>query len=501
MMSKRFVSIWLPYLVTDWLALKKPGIEKIPFVICAQLHGRMIITAANMLAESKGIFKGMALADARAIYPTLEKFDDKPELVDKMLQRLAEWCIRFTPVAAVDPLGGVILDVTGCSHLWGGDKSYLSEIIKRIQEKGFHVKAAMADTIGAAWAMARFRNNSCIIHPGKHIESLQTLPPESLRLEVETVERLHKLGLHQVKDILIMKRATLRRRFGDRIIQRINEAVGTQQEFLTPVVPVQCYQERLPCIEPIVRIEGIEIALKQLLETLCTKLRNEGKGVREVLFKGYRVDSKQVSVCISTSGATTNVQHLFKLFGLKLPFIEPALGIELFLLEATKTEDHTPLQEDIWKQGGNLQDHRISELIDRLAGRIGSSAIYRYLPDEHYLPELSIKKTTSLKEHPSTTWHTARPRPIQLLHTPEQIEVTAPVPDYPPMNFRYKGKLHKILHADGPERIEQAWWIRDGQHRDYYSVQDEEGCKYWLFRLGHYDTAKTYSWYLHGFFA
>jgi len=500
-MSKRYVSIGLPYLVTDWFAIRKPGIDKTAFVVSASSHGRMIITAANMLAESKGIFKGMALADARAIYPPLEKFDDIPGLVDKMLQRLAEWCIRFTPVAAVDSLGGVILDATGCSHLWDGDKPYLSEIIKRIQEKGFHVKAAMADTIGAAWALARFRKASCIIHPGKHIEALQTLPPESLRLESETVERLHKLGLHQVKDILSMKRTTLRRRFGDHIIQRINEAIGTQQEFITPVIPVLPYQERLPCLEPIVRIEGIEIALQQLLDTLCIKLRNEGKGIRELVFKGYRVDGKEVSVSISTSGATTNVQHLFKLFELKLSSIEPALGIELFVLEATKVEDHSPLQEDIWKQGGSLQDHRISELVDRLAGRIGSNAIYRYLPVEHYLPELSVQKTTSLTEIPSTTWQTARPRPIQLLPVPEQIEVTAPVPDYPPMMFRYKGKLHKIIHADGPERIEQAWWIRDGQHRDYYAVQDQDGCRYWVYRLGHYDVAKTYSWYIHGFFA
>lgn len=498
---KRFVSIWLPYLITDWFALKKPGIEKNAFVVSASSHGKMVITAANMLAESKGICKGMSLADARAIYPSLRHFNDVPGLVEKILQRLAEWCIRFTPVTAVDPFGGVVLDVTGCSHLWGGDKAYLSDIIKRIHAKGFHVKAAMADTIGAAWAVARFRKTSCVIHAGKHVEALQTLPPESLRFDSETTERLHKLGLHQVRDILGMKGTTLRRRFGNIVIERINQAVGTAQEFITPVIPVEPYLERLPCLEPITTIEGIEIALQQLLETLCNKLKAEGKGVRELHFVCYRIDSKVLTTSIGTSAATINVKHLFRLFEDKLSTIEPDLGIELFTLEATKFEDHQSSQEEIWKQGGGLTNNKLSELVDRLSIRIGTSAIFRYLPDEHYLPERSFKKTISLKDVAASEWKIERPRPVQLLTSPERIEVTAPVPDYPPLNFRYQGKLHKIIKADGPERIEQEWWISDGQHRDYYAVQDEEGCRYWLFRSGHYDAAKTYEWFLHGIFA
>jgi protein ImuB len=498
---KRFVSLWLPYLVTDWFALKNPGIEKMPFVIKTASHNRMIVSSANMLAESKGITTGITLADARAIYPALQSFDEVPGIADKILQRLAEWCIRFSPITSVDPFGGVVIDATGCAHLWGSDKAYLSDIIRRIQSRGFHVKAAMADTIGAAWAVARFRKTSCVIHTGKHVEALQTFPPESLRFDTETTERLHKLGLHQVRDILGMKGTTLRRRFGYVVIERINQAVGTAQEFITPVIPVEPYIERLPCLEPIARIEGIEIALQRLLESLCKKLISEGKGARELVFRSYRIDNKQIDVSIGTSAATTNVHHLFKLFEQKLSSIEPALGIELFTLEATKFEDHQSSQEEIWKQAGGLTNNKLSELIDRLSIRIGTSAIFRYLPDEHYLPERSFKKTLSLKDVAASGWKIERPRPVQLLSAPERIEVTAPVPDYPPLNFRYKGKLHKIIKADGPERIEQEWWIYDGQHRDYYAVQDEEGGRYWLFRSGHYDAAKTYTWFIHGIFA
>ena len=129
---KRFVSIWFPSLATDWFELRRPELKKIAFVLVQPSHGRMIITAANYLAKKKGIKQGTVLADARAIFPSLQYFDDKPNLVPQLLQRITEWCIRFTPCASVDPPGGIILDATGCSHLWGGDEAYILDIVKRL---------------------------------------------------------------------------------------------------------------------------------------------------------------------------------------------------------------------------------------------------------------------------------------------------------------------------------------------------------------------------------
>ena len=192
-------------------------------------------------------------------------------------------------------------------------------------------------------------------------------------------------------------------------------------------------------------------------------------------------------------------RHLFKLFEIKLSTIEPALGIELFVLEAPKVEDHFPLQEKLWEGSGGLEDERLSELLDRLSSKTGVQAT-RYLPDEHYWPERSLKPASSLIEKLTTEWRKDKLRPLQLLAIPERIEVTAPIPDYPPMLFQHKGKLHRIIKADGPERIEQEWWLQQGQHRDYYRVEDESGNRYWLFRLGHYDD-KKFQWFIHGFFA
>jgi protein ImuB len=513
-MSKRFVSIWFRHLVTDWFTLReikagndsgesKPDLKHVPFVLKASSHGRMIITAANAKAEMIGISRGMVLADARAIVPNLEVRDDKPELIDKLLRRLGEWCIRFTPVAAIDPPDGIFLDASGCSHLWGGDESYLAEIARKLNSRGYDVRVAIADTPGVAWAVARFSKQSVpavSIPSGQQIEALLALPPEALRLEAATVERLHKLGLHQIRQFMTIPRSSLRRRFGPHFIMRLDMALGREIEMIEPLQTIEPYHERLPCLEPIVTATGIEIALQQLLETLCLRLQQAQKGLRTAVFKCYRVDGKILQVDIATNSPSHSVKHLFKLFEIKIPTIAPGLGIELFVLEAQKVEDHFPQQEKMWAGSGGLEDIRLSELIDRLSGRFGESSIHRYIADEHYWPERSFKSAASLHEKSSSPWRWDKQRPLQLLRIPERIDVTSLLPDYPPILFRYKGKLHDIRRADGPERIEQEWWLQRGQHRDYYRVEDEDGYRYWIFRLGHYDD-KMYRWFIHGFFA
>ncbi len=500
-MPKRFLTIWFRYLKTDWITRCQPRLQALPFVLAAPDHGRMVITAVNALANRQGINTGMVVADARVIIPSLEVLDDNPGLSIKLLKALGEWCIRYTPVVGIDPPEGLILDVTGCAHLWGGEKEYIITINKRFKELGYHIRIALADTIGAAWAIARFGKDSPIADSGQQAKALLSLPPAALRLETDTLERLEKLGLRSIHHFIAMPRAALRRRFGQSFIQRLDQALGNEEEMIQPLQPIESFQERLPCLEPIVTARGIEIALQRLLEKLCLRLQHQSKGLRTVLLKCYRVDGKTQTVEIGTHRASRNTAHLFKLFELKLTNIEPDPGIELFILEAPKVEEVSPLQENLWKVNGGLDNIEIAELVDRLAGKMGAHCIQRYVPDEHYWPERSFKSAVSLHEKLATNWKLDRPRPLHLLAKPELIEVTAPIPDYPPMLFRHKGNLHKIIKADGPERIEQEWWLQQGQHRDYYCVEDEEGRRYWLFRLGHYDTQKSVQWFIHGFFA
>jgi protein ImuB len=210
------------------------------------------------------------------------------------------------------------------------------------------------------------------------------------------------------------------------------------------------------------------------------------------------VDGKTVQVEIGTNRPSHHTGHLFKLFQLKVGEIEPGLGIELFVLEASKVEELSPYQEKLWNESGGLEDERLFELLDRIGVKTGVQPL-RYLPAEHYWPERSYKPAISLVEEPHITWGLGKLRPLLLFKIPQPVEVTAPIPDYPPMLFRYRGKLHRVVRADGPERIAEEWWLQKGPHRDYYRVEDEAGNRYWLFRSGHYHESES-RWFMHGVF-
>ncbi|RYD56379.1 MAG: DNA polymerase Y family protein [Sphingobacteriales bacterium] len=498
-MAKRFVAIWFCHLMADWIVRRNPNLAKVPFVLAMPERGRMVIKAVNKAAHSKGIHSGMVVADCRAILPGLQVFDYNPEQKEKLLNALAEWCMRYTPIAAVDEADGLILDVSGCTHLWGGEEQYLKDITTRFSGLGYHIRIAIADTVGTAWAVSRYGSMQ-IVDQGKQLDALLPLHPIALRLNASIVDRLIKLGLYTIGSFIKMPRSALRRRFGEALLTRLDQALGQAIEVVTPVKPVEPYQERLPCLEPVRTATAIEIAIQKLLDKLCKQLEKDGKGLRLCTLKAYRVDNNIQQIRISTTRASRNATHLFKLFEIKVATIEPALGFELFMMEAPVVEDMTASQDAFWNTTNKHNEANVAELLDKLAGKVGIDAIHRYLPDEHYWPERSFKLAASLDEKPDTDWRTDMPRPVHLLPEPELIEVTVPIPDYPPMLFIHKGKLHKVSKADGPERIEQEWWLQQGLYRDYYCIEDENGARYWIFRLGRYDSGEP-KWFIHGFFA
>ena len=498
---RRYVSIWFPNLLTNRLQLRDPQLAKAPFVLSAKQRGRMVVMAASQLAQQSGIHPGMVVADARAIFPELNVLEFDPTLPERLLNYLAEWAIRYTPLVALDLPDGLLLDATGCAHLWGGENAYLIDIVKRLRALGFYAQVAMADTIGASWALCRYAGSMTIADPGEQLSALLPLPAQALRLEPLVVEKLNKLGLSRIKSFIYMPPSVLRRRFGQQLLDQLGKAIGSSYEAFKPVQPLEPYQHRLPSMEPILTATGIEIAIKTLLGSLCLRLSKETKGLRRAVLKCYRVDGEIQQLEIGTSSPSCNCIHLFRLFELKVSSIEPDLGIELFVMDAYGVEDLPGQQETIWNVQGENKLVEVAELLDRLATRTGIDAIHRYLPAEHHWPERSITEAATLTQMPQSEWRSSYPMPVQLLAQPERILVTAPVPDYPSMVFRYKGIVYKIKRADGPDRIEQEWWIADGLHRDYYCVEDENGGRYWIFRSGHYGDNNNSDWFIHGFLA
>jgi len=291
-MQRRFVSIWFRQLLADWQLIHRPELAKIPFVFAAPDHGRMMITAVSPLAFGFGVEAGMRAADAKAICPGLEVLDDKPERARNLLRRLGEWCVRYSPIVAIDEFGmdGLLLDVSGCTHLWGGEREYLKEIVSRLKNKGYTVRVAIADTPGAAWAVSHYGKVTRLIPAGGQSEALLGLVPEALRLEQPVLARLRKLGFYQIKSFVAMPRSVLRRRFGGDFLLRLGQALGSEAEALVPLQVPMPFSERLPCLEPIRTRTGIEIAITNMLESLCRRMQTEGKGLRTGVLTGHRID-------------------------------------------------------------------------------------------------------------------------------------------------------------------------------------------------------------------
>lgn len=498
-MNKQIVVIWFPHLLTDWMLRRQPELKAIPFALALNERGRRVVKAVNAIAQEKGVFVNRVVADCRAIVPELEVFEYDVEQPKKLIAALAEWCIRFTPHVSKDGIDGLILDATGCTHLWKGGKAYLKAIYECFKQFGYNIRIAMAETIGAAWALCHYGKMGAIVTLNNHLPLLSVLPPAALRLDALALERLDKLGLKTIGSFMDMPKTALRRRFGQGLLTRLAQALGEEMELPEPIRPIAPYMEQLPCLEHIRTATGIEIGLKLLLEILCERLNKESKGLRRCELRCYRIDGDVQKIEIGTNKPTRNVAHVFKLFELKIATLQPDLGFELFIIEAPVVEELLSTQDALWGAAGS-QETDIAELLDKISGKIGASAIHRYLPAEHYWPEHSVKEAGSLTEKTDTKWRTDLPRPLHLLPAPEPIVVSVPIPDYPPLLFKYKGALHNVKKADGPERIEQEWWLQNGLYRDYYCVEDEHGCRYWLFRSGDYDRDEV-KWFIHGFFA
>lgn len=499
-MEKRYLSIWFPELLTDWKRVKQSELKDVPLVFADKSGNRMVLSSVSIEAAGQGITLGMPLADARAMLPELEVVENQGYRSVRLLKAIGRWAIRYSPLVALDE-DGLVLDISGCCHLWGGESEYFKAVILRLRELGYHARGAVADTIGAAWAVSRYGRVSPIVPPGKLLDALLGLPPMALRINLVASQKLMKLGLTTIGSFVSMPRSVIRRRIGEEAVSRIEQVLGQKQELFVPLSEPVGYSERLASMEPIRTKKGIEIAIESLLILICKKLANDGMGVRHAILKCFRVDGKELSVKIGTSKASVNVPHLFKLFELKVDTIEPRLGIELFILEAVQVAELDMVQEALWRNGKMSDDTEVSQLLDRISGKLGTGLVHRYLPLPHHWPERSVKVVSDFKERPMMNWRTDRARPVQLLIVPEAIQVTAPIPDYPPMVFRYQGVVHQVKKADGPERIEREWWIEEGEHRDYYSVEDEHGKRYWLFRSGHYNAQKRSGWFIHGFFA
>jgi protein ImuB len=535
-------------------------------VLVAPGKGGQRIVSLNRAAHDGGLSLGELLSNARSKVRDLQVCNAEPAADEAALQKLAQWAMQYSPVVAVwdEASGGdgLFLDITGGAHLFGGEERLLADLQQRLRSFGLCPRLTIAGTAGAAWALARHgKRDRMIVPSGTERAAIENLPLSALRLPAETLTVLRRLGLRRSGELIDQPRAPFGVRFDHRLLSRLDQALGRTPEPLVPVVPPPVYRAQAHFLEPILDQEQVLAAATRLLEALMQDLARDAAGARLLRLLLFKLDGETVSVDLGLAAPSRDAQHIAQLIGLRLHRLRcefaTDFGFEAAAVHVLTAEDMAEQQNSLAIAAHTAGAEELACLIDRLQQRLGAGAVRQLIALQSHIPERAVQKikgfdlqqtrataectrtsspilpqtrgrphssqhagfasstrqggrdassSNRAKDTHSLPWAANMPpgpRPFMLLPCPEVADVVALVPEGPPRQFRWRGALHHVVDASGPERIAPEWWRRTGEAtRDYYMVEDTAGRCFWLFRAGLYDReTEAPQWFVHGVFA
>jgi len=532
---KRYLSVWFPEWPLDRLrrarrrgkpaASARPA-KPPPFVLYEKSARGLFIAAANLTAREAGIQDGMRFSDARASVPELMAEEINRDDDAKALRLLARWMNCFSPLVSLDGLDGLMLETTGCDHLFGGEAGMVRALSQKLAHTGHEHRIALASTPGAAHALARHGDSAeapQILPAEEERSGLADLPVQALRLSADAATLLRRFGLTRIGQLYGIDRKALTRRFqsrqaADAVCLRLDQALGLRHEPVTPLRPPAEHVCRLACPEPLTQSAGVEEGLHQLTDRLCADLSDKGVGAREFVFCAYHSDGQVSEVCVHAARPVRTPIHILRLFREKIGKIEPGFGIDLLLMEALRTG---PMAVGSRPLSGEMAATQIDEvalaaLADRINARLGDGTVTHVRPAARHPPDQAEQRTAFTGELPEAAPAPPampEPRPVRMLPWPERVDVIAQVPDGPPLSFVWRRVMRRVVRSDGPERIAPEWWLHlpGGpdrttplpRTRDFYRIEDAEGRRYWVFREGLYDDGRGQlpEWFVQGLFA
>ncbi|GAA4503840.1 DNA polymerase Y family protein [Gluconacetobacter tumulicola] len=504
----RIVSLYLPFWPTDRVRKRLGDGAPAPDAALALVgrEGRSrVVLSVDLAARKAGLRPGTLVAKAQAFHPDLTIMEADPQGDREGLEKLALWLQRrIAPIVTADPPDGIVLDTSGADHLHGGEPAMLAAMVQRLRDTGITVKAVVADTLGAAHALARYgRARMLVVPPGGVGGAIADLPVAALRLPEGIVDGLHALGVSRIGPLAAMPRAPLALRFGPEVARRLDQAFGRVAEAIVPVRPVAPVEVSRNFAEPIGAAETIARMIGTLVPALCLLLEERGQGGRCFDLLLHRVDDRAEAIRVATAQPVRDARRLIRLLCEKIETIDPGFGIERMVLTASQAERVGARQA--LSLLGEAEEPDLSGLIDILSNRVGMRALYRVAPVESDIPERSFCRVPALAPDDARDWPDHWPRPTRLLPRPEPVQAMAELPDQPPVFFIWRGVRRKVKCADGPERVFGEWWKGDAElttARDYFRVEDTSGERFWIYRAGDGEHGETGSqgWFLHGIF-
>ncbi len=551
MKNRRIASLWLPRLsIERWLKASGGSdddrIEQDQRVVLVveAAHGQLV----HASTAAAGVRRGTRLTDARALDPGLAAVAADIAGDAALLARLARWASRWSPLVEVDGEDGLRMDVTGVAHLFGGEAALARDVEERFAAMGLTCRVALAETVGAAWGLARFSSPrwgeddsaklsevrgfplfrksgapspasetacrpACLVSdaplPAGERESLAELlaplPVAALRLPPGPTWTLELLGLKTIGELAGVPRRSLARRFreADNPLDALDRMLGRKAEPLTAAPCEAPPRATIRLAEAIADPGAARQALDLLVPRLVAILTARRIGVRRLLLCGYRVDGEVAMVAAATALPSREAKHLRRLLIDKTDELDPGFGFDAFLLEASWCEPLGAAQDSLIDEPHG--EREVAELVDRLSVRLGADKIRRPVARGSHLPERASGWAGVADSSPSLPAMAANPsRPQRLLDHPEAIGVIYATPEGLPRRFTWRRGVHDIARVEGPERIAPEWWREraSARLRDYYRVEDKEGRRFWIYREGLIGDGRGGAplWYLHGLF-
>jgi protein ImuB len=466
---------------------------------------RRVISAADDLAIRMGAYVGMPVAKAESLFADLVVMDSDPADDAAALKKLAIWALRlYSPIVAMDPPDGLVLDIQGAAHLYGGEQGLVHDAIRRLADLGVTAVAALADTWGAAHAVARFGGKRVqIVPPAETGDALIGLPVEALRLPGEMLPDLRLLGIDTIGELAAKPRAPLTQSFGPKLFRRVDQAFGRLAEPIEPVESPELISIQRVFAEPIGAPETIEKYTRRLTDQMCDRLEEAGLGVRRLDLHFTRVDNRIETIFVATAKPVREPKRLGRLLCDKIEQVDPGWGVDKMTLTAAFVEPLSLRQVAAAFSEPARPD--VEDLWDVIVNRYGAASLYRAVSVATDIPERAVKRLPPTSVEIGSARNAGYRRPQRMYRRPEPIMALAVLPDHPPRAFTWRGQRYSVARADGPERVRGEWWRSDnekGKVRDYFILEVENGERFWVFRAGdgQHDGTGSLNWYLHGKF-
>lgn len=486
----------------------------------AKQNNALQIFALNDAAARIGLEPGLPLANARAICPDAQVFDADDVVDAKLLGDIADWCNRFTPLVALDPPHGLLLDISGCAHLFGGESAMLHMVCDAIHQQGFIVNAAVAGTSACARTLSRAAR-TCVVAAGDEADAINHLPVFALSADDSITSGLRRAGLKTIGDVAARKALEITARFGTDFTSRLQQALGYSDAPISPRKPVPDFMAERRFAEPVATDGVIATVLSDLAQRLAETMARHGKGARQLEASFFRTDGAVRNIVVESARPMTRPDMMDRLFRERLDALadplDPGFGFDLIRLSASHVEIVVQEQRDFDTRAQNNDD--VAALIDRISARIGSRNVVVQLPNDTHVPERAERRTSAqdnidavmTAKWPLPVLGEPPLRPLHLFDPPEQVTAFATAPDGPPRRFTWRRVTHKTVRVEGPERISMEWWQLSGATltRDYFRVEDEDGLRFWIYRDGLFGSELIDEngepvepkWFVHGVFA